>query len=101
MNLYPPDGECEKMQKWPHGADVSVVFKGGKPDFLRLRQAPLGPLGHALRKRGKSGQREHFSVPTKSFGKINGSVKGRVVETWTEGDAFCVRIAGFYESGQA
>ena len=101
LNLYPSDGECEKMRKWPHGVNISVKFAGGKPDVLRLRQAPVGPLGHTLRKKGKSSQREHIAVPTQAFGRINGSVKGRVVETWTEGDAFCVRISSFYSEEQA
>ena len=101
MNLYPPDGECEKMRKWPHGVNISVKFAGGKPDVLRLRQAPVGPLGHTLRKKGKSSQREHIAVPTQAFGKINGTVQGRVVESWSEDDAFCIRIASFYAGGQA
>jgi hypothetical protein len=99
-NVYPWDDQNEKMEKWPHGADVRVNLKDGKPDVLCLKPAE-NHQGHTLRKKSRGGQRPHFSIPTASFGKINGTVAGRVVESWPEGDTICVRIASFYKGGQA
>jgi hypothetical protein len=102
-NLYPAGTECEKMQKWPRGAVIHVVFKAGMPDYLRLRPAPAGHLGHTLRKKSKSGHRAHFAVPTEVIGRGNVSVKGRVVESWTADDdvTVCIRVRSFYEGGQS
>jgi hypothetical protein len=95
MNLYPPD-QNEKIQEWKRGAGVRVNFKDGKPDVLCLKAAEHHQ-GHSLRKKSRGGQRAHFSIPTAPFGKIDGTVAGRVVESWVEGDEICVRISSFYK----
>jgi hypothetical protein len=93
LHVYPSDPLCEGMRKWL-GADIRVEFKDGKVSVLRLKEAEHHC--HPLRKKGKSGQREHFAVPTTAIGKTEGSVKGRVVKTWTEGDEVCIDISSFF-----
>jgi hypothetical protein len=92
LNVYPHSVSLEMLRKWKRGAEVSVCFKDGKPGTLRFREAHH--QGHTLRK--KSGQREHFAVPTAAFGKIDGSTKGVAVESWADDDYFYVRVGQLY-----
>jgi hypothetical protein len=91
--VYPADSlKLLVLGLWPHGAQVDCQFKDGKPDVLLFQEAEH--QGHTLRK--KSGQREHFAVPTAAIGKIDGSVKGVAVKSWEEGKGFAVHIGHFY-----
>jgi hypothetical protein len=94
LNVYPSDSQCAVMREWEHGADILVQLKDGQPFILRLRKAK--GQGLTLRKKGKSGWHEHYAVPTAIIGRAAATIKGRIVESWSEGVEICIRIAGFF-----
>jgi hypothetical protein len=98
-NIFLTDNQSGKVKRWKNGAQIECQFQDNRPDLLIFQEAEH-PGGLRMREKKPGGQREHFVLKTSLFGKIDRSIKPVAVESWDEGDGFCIRVAHLFNRGE-
>jgi hypothetical protein len=99
LNIFPTDAQSEKAKYWRNGAQIECQFKDDRPDFISFQKSEQAG-GRDMREKKPGGQRARFVLKTAHFGKIDRSIKPVAVESWDEGDGFCVRVAQLFANAE-